>query len=75
MALGEDRPINQWNIIENNITFPTNGTGTWTFTGKKKKKKKKRKKWKKGGRKTQISYLNIKLNSKQFMDVNVNYKH
>lgn len=37
--------------------------------------KKKRKKWKKGGRKTQISYLNIKLNSKQFMDVNVNYKH
>jgi len=37
VALGEDRPINQWNIIENNITFPTNGTGTWTFTGKKKK--------------------------------------
>ena len=40
MALGEDRPINQWNIIENNITFPTNGTGTWTFTGQKEKKKK-----------------------------------
>ena len=68
MALGEDRPINQWNIIENNITFQTNGTGSWTFAGKKKK-------WKKGGRKTQISHLNIKLNSKWFMDVNVNYKH
>ena len=38
MALGENRPINQWNIIENNITFLTNGTGTWTFTGQKKKK-------------------------------------